>query len=210
MLLPAKPFKWAVLSALLLLGIWYLGNELPYVVSKERGDEPLFRTAALLIHGLLASPLLLMPPLQFSRRFRLRWPAWHRRVGKLYLTFSIGAAFIAIYLGLTFESTGRRVPIVIFAILWLYFSTAAWLCATRRAFPAHEKFVARSYAVALGFVLVRVMGDAQSVLFAFLPSEEISGVTREWLCFVLPLLVVELGYSWWPSLPAARAKAVTT
>lgn len=209
--MPAQPLKWFVLSALLVLGIWYLGNELAYVASKDRSDEPLVRTAALLVHGLIASPLLLLPPLQFSRRFRLRWPAWHRRVGKFYLTSALAAALIAIYLGLTIESVGRRVPLFVFAIVWLFFSTAAWTCARRRAFPAHERFVARSYAVALGFVLVRVMGDAESVLFPFLPAGEIAGITREWLCFVLPLLAVEMWYSWWPSVPAAkRAHSVAT
>lgn len=197
----AERFNRTVVAGLFILGAWYLTNEIAYVLSKDRVNEPAARTLALLTHGVLAAPLLLLPPLQFSRRVRSRWPAWHRRLGKVYLSAAIGAALIATYLGLTIESEGRRIPLVLFALVWLFFSASAWLCARRRAIQAHERFVARSCAVALGFVLVRVLGDAQDLLFAFLEDSEMRGVTREWLCFVIPLILVEMAYSWWPSVP---------
>jgi len=144
---------------------------------------------------------------QFSRRIRSRWPHWHRRAGQFYLASAIIAATVAIYLALTFESVGRRVPLFIFSVLWLCFSIAAWVCARRRAFGAHERFVVRSYAIALAFVFVRIMGEAQGVLFSFLTDKEVSGITREWLSFTLPLLMVEGYYSWWPALRSARSSS---
>ena len=199
-----KPFKLILLAALFILGIWFLGNELMYAVFRERTGETTVRTVALIVHLIFATPLLLLPPLQFSRRVRMRWPAWHRRVGRVYLASSIIAASLAIYLGLTFESLGRRTPVTLFAVVWLFFSVAAWVCARRRAFVAHEQFVVRSYAMALAFVLVRVMGEVEDVLFPFLPDTTLRGVTREWLCFVLPLLAVEAWHSWVPSLRTTR------
>lgn len=204
--LPIKPFKLLLLSTLFLLGVWFLWHELVYAATRDRTGEPAFRTAALITHAIFTTPLLLLPIFQFSRRARLRWPAWHRRAGWLYLVSAIIAASIAIYLGATFDSLGRRTPTVIFAALWLFFSVAALICARRRVFVAHEQFMIRSYAMAFAFAFVRLMGEAEDFLFPFLPSKELRGVTREWLCFVLPLLAIELWNNWLPALRAARRR----
>jgi hypothetical protein len=204
--LPIKPFKLLLLATLFLLGVWFLWHELMYAATRDRAGESAFRTAALIAHAIFTTPLLLFPIFQFSRRIRLRWPAWHRRAGWLYLVSAIIAATIAIYLGATFDSLGRRTPTVIFAGVWLFFSVAALICARRRAFVAHEQFMIRSYAMAFAFAFVRLMGEAEDFLFPFLPSKELRGVTREWLCFVLPLLAVELWNNWLPALRAARRR----
>jgi hypothetical protein len=203
---PPAPFKWLLLAALFGLGLWFLINELRDSVTRDRTGQPALRLTVLFVHLVAALPLLLLPPIQFSRRFRARWPAWHRRAGKLYLGCAIVAALGAVYLGLTFGGLGSRVPLFTFAILWLAFSAAAWMSARRRAFAAHERFMARSYAIALAFVFVRVLGESQSVLFAFLPTVELRDTTGEWLSFVVPLIAVEAWYSWWPSLALSRAR----
>jgi hypothetical protein len=205
--IPIQPFKLLLLAALLALGVWFLALELLYAATRDRAGESAIRTVSLIAHLCFATPLLLLPVFQFSRRIRMRWPVWHRRVGWVYLNSSIIAASLAIYLGLTFDSLGRRTPTVIFAILWLLFSIAALICAHRRAFAEHEQFVVRSYALALAFVFVRIMGEAEDVLFSFLPSKELRGVTREWLCFVLPLIAVEAWHSWLPALRATRSRS---
>lgn len=207
--LPPRPFKWLLLGALFALGVWFLGNELAYAFTRDRSAEPALRSYALITHLVFATPLLLLPPLQFSRRIRSRWPRWHRRAGQLYLSSAASAAAVAVYLGLTFQSVGRRVPLLLFSLLWLSFSIAAWVCARRRAFAAHEGFVVRSYAIALAFVFVRIMGEAQGLLFSFLPDRELSGVTREWLSFVLPLLAVEGWFSWWPAIRSPKPQAAS-
>jgi hypothetical protein len=205
--LPIRPFKILLLVALFLLGVWFLWHELVYAVTRDRSGESALRTAALITHLTFATPLLLLPAFQFSRRLRMLWPVWHRRAGWLYLVSASIAAAIAIYLGFTFDSLGRRTPTIIFAALWLFFSVAALICARRRAFAAHEKFIIRSYAMALAFVFVRIMGEAEGFLFSFLPGKELRGVTREWLCFVLPLLAVEFWNSWLPAIRAARPRS---
>lgn len=205
--MPFKPFKLSLLAALFGLGVWFLTRELFDSATRDRTGESAIRTYALVTHLLFATPLLLLPPLQFSRRIRARWPMWHRRVGKLFLFSAITASSLAIYLGWTFESLGRRVPVTLFAVVWLFFSIAAWLTARQRSFKAHERFVVRTYALALAFVFVRVMGEAEASLFFFLPDPVMRGVTREWLCFVLPLLAVEAWYSWWPSLDPKQGRS---
>lgn len=202
------PFKWMLLAALFALGVGFLGKELVYALARDRSGEPMLRTFVLATHLVFTTPLLLLPPLLFSRRIRLRRPSWHRVAGRLYLASAVIAGVFAIHLGLTFESAGRRVPLFVFAVLWVAFSSAAWVCARRRAYAAHERFVVRSYAIALAFVFVRIMGEAQGLLFSFLPGRELSGVTREWLSFVLPLLAVEGWASWWPAVRSSGPKAV--
>lgn len=204
--LPPRPLKVLLLLILVSLSAWFLWEELHYAITRDRSGESAFRTGALIVHLAFAAPLLLLPPLQFSRRVRLRWPQWHRRMGRAYLVASLIAGSLAIYLGLTFDLIGRRVPVVLFAILWVAFSAAAWWCARHRVFAAHERFVVRSYTIAVAFVIVRVMGQAEDVLFPFMPDPQLRGVTREWLCFVVPLLAVEAWYSWWPALAAPRPR----
>lgn len=205
--LAVKPFKLLLLGILLALGVWFLSQELVYAAFRERTGESLIRTTALIARLAFATPLLLLPPFQFSRRVRMRWPLWHRRIGQFYLGSAILAASLAIYLGVTFDSLGRRTPVTIFAVVWLFFSVSALVSARRRSFVAHEQFVVRSYAMALAFVFVRVMGEFEDSLFSFLPDRTLRGVTREWLCFVLPLLVVEAWQSWLPALQAGFASS---
>ena len=199
-----KPFKWLLLSVLLGLGLWYAGDAVIYAFVRERPPDQWMRSIGSYIHLAVATPLLLIAPLQFSRRMRARWPHWHRRVGRAYLSLAVVAAIGAIYLGATFERVGSRTPLVLFAILWLAFSLAAWVCARHRAFSAHERFVMRSYAIAFAFVLVRLLGQFQDALFPFMPDQELRDATREWLSFVVPLLAVESWCSWWPSLRGVR------
>jgi hypothetical protein len=63
---------------------------------------------------------------------------------------------------------------------------------------------ASSYAIALAFVFVRLLGEFQYVLFPFMPDQALRDATREWLSFVLPLIAVEAWCSWWPSIAVAR------
>ncbi|MGH7575704.1 MAG: DUF2306 domain-containing protein [Longimicrobiales bacterium] len=204
---PGRPFKWLLLAVLAGLGLWYANDAVGYAFVRDRpAEETWLRRAGSFIHLAAAVPLLLIAPLQFSRRLRARWPRWHRRIGRAYLGSAMVAALVAAYLGATFERVGSRTPLVIFALLWFAFSAAAWLCARRGAFAVHERFVVRSYALALAFVLVRLLGEFQDRLFPFMPDQALRDATREWLSFVLPLLAVETCYSWWPSFRAARQR----
>src|SRR5690606_24456500 len=98
-------------------------DAIAYAVVRERPiHDPWFRTIGSYIHLAVATPLLLLAPVQLSRRVRATWPIWHRRVGRVFLTCSLLAAVGAIHLGSTFERAGSRVPLVLFGLLWLAFS----------------------------------------------------------------------------------------
>jgi hypothetical protein len=204
--LPVKPWKWLLLVILFCISIWYFASEFIYALMRDRDNDQLLRSTILLIHLIFTTPLLLLPPLQISRRIRHRWTRFHRRAGQIYLICACFAASSAIYLSATFEDVSRRVPLILFALLWLAFSLAAWKSALRRDFLAHEQFVARGYAIALAFVFVRLMGDTQDIFLGFLPEKAVRDVTREWLSFIIPLFIVESVYSWWPAQRARKTK----
>jgi uncharacterized membrane protein len=197
------PFKWALLAGLYCLGICIGGADIMDAVDRERGSETFYRSTILSVHAMMAVPFLLLAPLQFSRRLRARWPVAHRWLGRTFIAGSSIAALGAIYLGLTYKGIGSRTPLFLFGILWLAFTVAAWLCARRRAFAAHERFVVRVYAIALAFVFVRVIGELQDVLFPFMQDQALRDATGEWLSFVVPLICVEAWYTRWPGVRGA-------
>jgi len=205
--LTPKPLKWLIWAALVALSAWYLLDNVFYALVRDRTDEALLRTSSRFVHLFAAVPLLLLAPLQFSRRVRMRWPRWHRRAGQAYLVAAVIGALLAIHLGVTIKYEGSRIPLALFGIVWLGFSVAAWVCARRRDFVAHERFMIRGYLLAMAFVWVRVMNDFQHEIFPFIDDEAVRDTTREWLSFVAPMLVAETWLSWWPALRAARCSA---
>ncbi|HEX4855139.1 DUF2306 domain-containing protein [Arenimonas sp.] len=203
---PLAYSKALVLTVLFAAGAFYLAAELVSAVVRDRSAEPGWRTALLMLHLTVTLPILFLPPFQFSRRLRARFPAWHRRAGQLFLGGSLVAASTALPLAMTQEGEGRGVPTGVFAVLWFGFAAAAWWCARRRAFVLHEQFVARTYAVAVAFIIIRLLRDTQEWLLPFITMIEVRDVTRDWLCFVLPLFAVEIAFAWWPALRQAAAK----
>ncbi len=196
----AKPFKWIGLTLVLVVSLFYLAYELAYVFNRDRSHESWLRNIFLYVHLAFTMPILLIPPLQFSRRIRICHKLWHRIMGRVFLTCCLVAAMTAMPLALTQAGEGRGLPTFIFAFLWFCFAVAAWLCARRKRYTAHAHFVIRSYAVALAFVVIRILGEFQEQWLFFISNQEIRDVTRDWLCFVLPLMVVEICCVWWPSV----------
>ena len=207
--LAPRPWKWLLWAALVSLSAWYLYDNVIYAFLRDRSGETPGRTLSRFAHLLVAVPLLLIAPLQFSRRVRMRWPRWHRRAGQAYLIGAMIGALLAVHLGVTIRYEGSRIPLALFGVVWLGFSIAAWLCARRRDFIAHERFMIRGYVLAMAFVWVRVMYDFQDEMFPFIRNVDVRDATREWLSFVAPLLIVETWLSWWPALDKARRSTVS-
>lgn len=195
-----KHLEALLLVTLFVIGVWFLQAEWAYAATRDRTEWGLLENLVRVAHIAFTAPLLLLPIVQFNRGVRASRPHFHRRLGQIYLVSAIIGALGALYLGFIFEEVGRRPPVVLFAVLWLLFSVAAWIAAVRRDFKTHQRFVVRSYGVALAFVFVRILGGFEETLFGFLPEGELRGATREWLAFVLPLVVIEASLNWGPSV----------
>ena len=203
---------WVAFWTLLLLASAYFALESLVYVVYAAGDPdagPLTpRVLSIYIHGALAIPLLFIAPLQFHPGFRKSYPQAHRWTGRAFLTTSILTAALAIILSLEYEFVGSRPALMIFGLLWIFFSTCAWFCAWRGDFAAHRAFMIRSVAVGFAFIWIRLSRVSQDWLFPFIEDPEMRTTVREYVCFIVPLLAVEIWLTYWPALKrAARQKA---
>jgi uncharacterized membrane protein len=200
------PRSW--LGAWALIGLaaaWFLYDSIIYVASRDPQPGATFLNRQLwyLAHIATATPILVIAPIQFIARIRTSRPHVHRWLGRAFLAASILAGVLAIWLGATIQYQGSKLPLAMFGALWIFFSCAAWICARKRDFANHRKFVIRSFAIGLAFIWVRILGEFDEQLFFFIDDQDVKDATGEFLSFVIPLLVVETWLSWFPAVQSA-------
>lgn len=196
---------WLVLG---LAAAWFIYDSAVYVASRDPQPGATFLNRQLwyFAHMAIATPLLVIAPVQFIAAIRRERPVVHRWLGRVFLTASIVAGLLAVWLGATIQYQGSRIPLALFGTVWIGFSIAAWICARKGDFANHRRFVIRSFAIGLAFIWVRVLGAFEQQLFPFISSEAARDTTQEYLSFLVPLLIVETWLSWWPALRSARAR----
>lgn len=200
------PARWLIIWGVIGASCaWFAYDSAVYVATRDPqpGATLLNRQLWYYAHMAIAAPILLIAPLQFTAAIRKARPAVHRGLGRAFLGASIAAGLLAIWLGATIQYQGSRIPLVIFGVLWVAFSGAAWLCAVKRDFANHRKFVVRSFAIGLAFIWVRILGSFDEQLFGFIDQQEVRDATGEFLSFVIPLLIVEAWLSWVPAVRSA-------
>ncbi len=95
--------------------------------------------------------------MQFWRKFRLRNPAWHRRIGKVYVFMVLISATAGIYL--SWHATGGIVSgsgFFLLGVIWFVSTVAAWQYALNRDFDKHQKAMILSYAICFAAVSLRI------------------------------------------------------
>jgi uncharacterized membrane protein len=148
-----------------------------------------------------ASASLLLGPLQFWTKFRTRYMKYHRLAGKIFIIGSLLAAICAFRLNLMYDCKPCRVSLGILSVLWFACTAAAWWAVKHKNIKAHRQFMIRSYTAALAFVFIRLFSYAgYKNVFPFIDTTMERRTTAEWLCWVIPFLVVEVYMVWWPSL----------
>ena len=144
----------------------------------------------LIPHTLSGMMALLIGPIQFSSRFRLRHLKFHRVLGRIYVI----SVFIGSFTGIALAAGRPGLPgTSMQAAAWMVCTVAAFVTARNRQIAVHRQWMARSYAVTFTFVSSRVLnlwprywshlGDVLSAV----------GV----IAFTLAsLLIVDLGLNW--------------
>jgi len=144
----------------------------------------------LIPHTLAGIFALLIGPINFSSRFRLRQLKLHRVLGRIYvLSVFIGAATgVALAAGRPgFPGTCGQ------AAAWVVCTTAAFLTARNRQIVQHRQWMIRSYAVTFTFVSSRVLNLWPRYWSHLGDSLSAVGV----IAFTLvSLLIVDLGLNW--------------
>jgi len=116
----------------------------------------------LLPHGLAGACALLLGPMQFSDRLRQRFTKLHRVVGRFYIAGVFVAAPFGIYIQYWQERIGAprtfSVAAAVDAILWMFTTGIALVFILKGRVQQHRQWMTRSFAVALVFLEVRVIG----------------------------------------------------
>ncbi|MBV9930298.1 MAG: DUF2306 domain-containing protein [Alphaproteobacteria bacterium] len=183
---------WRALVALLVVEIASV-SALRYVTGSEPPPPPILANAYahpfLLPHVVAGVAALLLAPLQFVGRARMRWPACHRITGRLYLAACAVGAPAGFMLAM--GSTAGPVAAVGFAIpalLWPAFTWLGWRAAAERRFEEHREWMLRSWAITATAITLRLMLPASALLgLDFLPSYR----AISWLAWLTNLALFE-------------------
>ena len=116
----------------------------------------------LLIHGVPGALALVLAPMQFSDRLRMRFTKLHRVSGRIYVTGALILAPFGIYIQYMDERMGLgprsfTVETVIQASLLFVTTAIGFAFAMKRMIPQHRQWMTRSYAAALTFFEIRLI-----------------------------------------------------
>ena len=156
------------------------------------------RPLATYLHILLAPLALALMPFQFRSKLRLRRPAQHRWMGRIYA----GAILLAGFSGLWLAATTTAGPVAglgfgLLALLWLGVTGRAVQLARHGEIEAHRRWMIRSAALTFAAVSLRLQLPVLIAGFGFDTGYSIVA----WSCWLPTLLVAELV---WLRRPLAR------
>lgn len=116
----------------------------------------------LLAHGLAGACALLLGPMQFSDRLRKRFTKFHRIIGRFYIAGVFCAAPLGAYIQYFEERLGSgrtfSFATATLAILWITTTAIALAFILKGNVQQHRQWMMRSFAVAIVFLEVRVVG----------------------------------------------------
>ena len=161
----------------------------------------------LLPHGVGAGCALLLGPLQFSDRLRKKYTKLHRVLGRIYVGGVLLGAPIGAYIQYRFDElifgAGRSFTIatIVDASILMATTVIALSFAMRGKIQLHRQWMTRSYAVAIVFLEVRVIGGLGG-------WDENLRVTEMivWTCIAMSLLFADIVIHW-QELKAAKSVA---
>lgn len=116
----------------------------------------------LLAHGVAGGSALILAPMQFSQRLRMRLPRLHRFAGRIYVIGALVLAPIGAYTQYLDETLGLfprsfTIETLIQASLLMITTAIGFAFAHRRMIVQHRQWMTRSYAAALTFFEIRLI-----------------------------------------------------
>lgn len=146
---------------------------------------------AFYVHVIFSGFSLLAGFTQFSKKIRTQYPDIHIIIGKIYaysiLLFSAPSGLIiGIYANGGF---GSQLAFCLLAIGWFYFTFKALQVLKTKNYPAHQKFMLRSFALTLSAITLRLWKYLIALFFQPRPMDVYQIVA--WLGWVLNLLIAE-------------------
>ena len=166
---PLQRTSWVRSKYLLFI---FLGLMLAYVLRHNESflihpDDPVWQHYEpfkwwLLPHGIAGACALLLGPTQFSERLRQRFTSLHRILGRVYIAGVFVAGPLGFYIQWFQERMGAprsfSMAAATDAFLWMTTTGIALAFILAGKIPQHRQWMTRSFAVALVFLEVRVVG----------------------------------------------------
>jgi uncharacterized membrane protein len=150
----------------------------------------------LLRHGIAGACALLLGPMQFSDRLRDRFRHLHRVVGRIYLAGVFVAAPLGFYIQYFEERMGDprsfSIAAAADAALWMITTRIALVFILKGKVQQHRQWMTRSFAVALVFLEVRVIGGLTGREKLDVHANE----TIVWVCLVFSTFSADLVLQW--------------
>lgn len=198
-----KPIPW-LRPKYLLFGV--IGLMLAYVIPHDESflvhpKDPLWQHYEpfkwwLLPHGIAGACALLLGPMQFSDRLRNRFRKLHRVVGRIYVAGVFVAAPLGFYIQYFQERVGDprsfSIAAAADATLWMTTTAIAMAFILKGKVEEHRQWMTRSFAVALVFLEVRVIGGVAG-------WESLDAHVNEtivWVCLAFSILSADLVLQW--------------
>lgn len=126
-----------------------------------------------------------------SDRFRVRYPQWHRYLGRFQVA-NVLLLLVPSGLWMAFYAMTGAIAGTGFATLSLVTGTCAalgWRTAVRRQFQAHRRWMLRCYVALCSAVVIRIIGGLATV---FGSESEWLYPLAAWTSWLVPLLILEL------------------
>jgi uncharacterized membrane protein len=150
----------------------------------------------LLPHGLAGACALILGPMQFSDRLRQRYARFHRVVGRIYVAGVFIAAPLGTYIQYFEEHMGSprsfSFAAATDAALWLTTTAIALIFILKGKVQQHRQWMTRSFAVAIVFLEVRVIGG----ITGWDALGDSVTETIVWACVAFSLLFADIVLQW--------------
>jgi len=183
-----------------------IGLMLAYVIPHDEGflahpKDPVWQHYErfkwwLLPHGIAGACALLLGPMQFSDRLRDRFRQLHRVAGRIYVAGVFVAAPLGFYIQYFQERMGDprsfSIAAAVDAALWLITTGIALVFVLKGKVQEHRQWMTRSFAVALVFLEVRVIGGVGGWENLDVHANE----TIVWACLAFSILSADLVLQW--------------
>jgi uncharacterized membrane protein len=180
-------------ACLALVALYVIGHNEHFIIDRSDPFWQHIQTFKwwLLAHGLAGACALLLAPLQFSDRLRLRLTKMHRVVGRVYITGVFILAPLGAYIEYLEERIGgtrsETIATLVFAILLMSTTSIALFFILNRKIQQHRQWMTRSYAVALVFFEVRAISGIFRLEDNVAASDSVF-----WSCLVLAIPLADL------------------
>lgn len=183
--------KLAIFAICVILGV-AIAAVFPYATLNPANSRielnenfPFFYTV-LVLHIGTALFALVSGLFQFSDRFRTRFPARHRVLGRIYVVSVMVSGCLGLVITAYIDNFTKAMAFLTLSLLWLFTSWKGFRYAVSKQFAEHRIWMIRSYAMTLVAISARLIVPLCMLLYAAMRGFHLpEGGTRQMVADIL-------------------------